>query len=511
MTDSNSISNLLDPIDEVEKIPTGIDGFDFICYGGLPKSRFTLLSGTAGAGKTIFAAQFIAEGIRLGEKGVFVSFEESLGDIRRNTLGLGFPIQQWEEEGQWTFVDGSAPVGERPVEAGSFDLGGLISRVEYAIRRTGATRVSLDSLGALFNHFSAPDVVRTELFRLAGALKELGVTTILTAERTDDYGPISKWGVEEFVSDNVVVLRNALEEEKRRRTVEILKMRGAMHHKGQTPFTVVPQRGITIIPIAAMQLSSQSTSVRITSGSPELDEMLHGGMFRDSIVLVSGATGTGKTLSTTHFMAGGCDQGERCLLLAYEESRDQLFRNAAGWGFDFQRYEAEGTLKVVADYPENASLDNHLLNIRRIIETFKPQRVAVDSLSALERGSSEREFREFVISLTSYIKQQQTAGMFTSTTPTLLGGSSVTEAHISTLTDSIILLRYVELGGQMRRGLTVLKMRGSRHDKEIREFTIDDQGMHLGPAFHNVAGIISGNPRQLTVDEVSRIEGLFDD
>ena len=511
MSTPNSISHLLDPIDEVEKEPTGMPGFDFVCYGGLPKGRFTLLSGTAGAGKTIFASQFVAEGIRMGQSGVFVTFEESLDDIRRNTLGLGFPIAEWEADGKWIFVDGSLPAGERPVEAGSFDLGGLISRIEYAVTRSGATRVSLDSLGALFNHFSTPDVVRTELFRLAAALKAMGVTTILTAERAEDYGPVSKWGVEEFVADNVVILRNSLEEEKRRRTVEILKMRGAMHHKGQFPYTIVPQQGVTIIPLAAMELSSQSSSVRISSGSVELDQMLHGGMFRDSIVLVSGATGTGKTLMTTHFMAGGAMQGERCLLLAYEESRDQLFRNAAGWGFDFEKLEAEGTLRVVTDYPENAALENHLLNIRRVITEFKPHRVAVDSLSALERGSSERAFREFVISLTSFIKQQQTAGMFTSTTPTLLGGSSVTEAHISTLTDSIILLRYVELGGQMRRGLTVLKMRGSIHDKDIREFTIDNKGMHLGSPFHNVAGIISGNPRQLTPDEVSRIEQLFDD
>jgi circadian clock protein KaiC len=237
--------------------------------------------------------------------------------------------------------------------------------------------------------------------------------------------------------------------------------------------------------------------------------MCGGGFFRDSVILVSGATGTGKTLMATQFMAAGTEGDERSLLFAFEESRDQLFRNATGWGIDFERLEREGKLRVVCEYPEVAGLEDHLIRMKAAIDEFKPTRVAVDSLSALERGATTKAFREFVMGLTSYVKREEIAGLFTATTPSLLGGSSVTEAHISTITDSIILLRYVEMYGEMRRGLTVLKMRGSMHDKDIREFTIVGAGMHIREPFRNVTGILSGNPVHVESSEMDRLSGLF--
>jgi len=205
----------------------------------------------------------------------------------------------------------------------------------------------------------------------------------------------------------------------------------------------------------------------------------------------------------------GARDGERCILFAFEESRDQLFRNARGWGKDLEKMDHDGLLKVISQYPETAGLEDHLIRMKRIIDEFKPNRIAVDSLSALERVSSIKGFREFVIGLTSFLKDRQVAGLFTATTSSLMGGEAITEAHISTITDSIILLRYVEMFGEMRRGLTVLKMRGSMHDKDIREFTIDQQGMHVGKAFSNVTGILSGRPHHVSPAEVDRLGGLF--
>jgi len=251
--------------------------------------------------------------------------------------------------------------------------------------------------------------------------------------------------------------------------------------------------------------------VRIRSGVPELDRMCGGGFFRDSIILLSGATGTGKTLVTTMFIAGGVDSGERCLLFAFEESRDQLFRNATGWGIDFEKMEAAGKLKVVCEYPETGSLEDHLIAMKAVVDEFQPQRIAVDSLSALERVATIKSFREFAIGLTSYIKDKNVAGLFTATSSSLLGGSSVTETHISTITDSIILLRYVEMHGEMRRGVTVLKMRGSTHEKNIREFTIDHKGMHVGKPFRNISGILSGHFMHLPPGEIERLRELFKD
>jgi circadian clock protein KaiC len=222
------------------------------------------------------------------------------------------------------------------------------------------------------------------------------------------------------------------------------------------------------------------------------------------VTLVSGATGTGKTLTVTQFLNGGAAAGERCLLLAFEESRDQLFRNATSWGVDFERLEREGLLKVVCDYPDIAGLEDWLVNIQAIITEFKPRRVALDSLSALERIGTVNAFREFVLGTTSFLKEKEITGLFTATTSSLMGGSSITEANISTLTDAIILLRYVEMFGEMKRGLTVLKMRGSVHDTGIREFTIDEAGMHVGERFKNVTGILAGHPVHLSPTELEQ-------
>jgi circadian clock protein KaiC len=494
----------------VEKLRTGISSLDIIAKGGLPKNRTTLISGTAGSGKTVFAVHFLAAGIELGEPGVFVTFEESAADVRSNMQSFGWDLAKWEEEGKLTFVDASPDPQIDTVESGEFDLGALVARIENAVKKVKATRVSVDSLGAVFSQFEDQAMVRGELFRIASALKGMGVTAVLTAERADDHGPVARFGVEEFIADNVMILRNALEDETRRRTIEILKFRGCDHQKGEYPFTIIPDGGVIVIPLSAMQLSMKSSSVRISSGNHELDEMCGGGFFRDSVTLVSGATGTGKTLTVAQFLQGGAASGEKCLLLAFEESRDQLVRNATGWGFDFEQMERDGLLRVVCDYPDLSGLEDWLVTIQGIITEFAPQRMALDSLSALEHVGTLKSFREFVIGLTSFIKHREITGMFTATTGTLMGGDSITESNISTLTDSIILLRYVEMFGDVKRGLTVLKMRGSAHDKAIREFTIGKGGMHVGRAFGNVTGILSGSPVHVTPGDVERVWTQYD-
>lgn len=497
---------------ELMKLPTGIPGFDHIAKGGLPTGRTTLVVGTSGSAKTVFATQFLVAGItNEDEPGVFVTFEERPEDIQRNMSGFGWNIAAWEAEGRFTFVDASADPGENAIEVGRYDLGGLLARIEHAVQRSNAKRVSLDSIGAIYGRFCDASTVRRELFRIGAALKTMGVTAVLTAEREDDHGPISRHGVEEFVADNVIVLRNVLEAEKRRRTIEVLKFRGTPHQTGEWPFTLQPDGGIFVIPLSAIELTRQiSTGDRVSSGVPELDSMCGGGFYRSSIILVSGATGTGKTLTTTHFIKGGVGSGARCLLFAFEESREQLFRNAHGWGLDFDKLEERGLLRVVCVYPESASLEDHLISVRREIDDFAPDRFVVDSLSALERVGTPRGFREFVVGLTSYVRNREITGIFTATTPSLIGGGSVTEAHISTITDSIILLRYVEMFGEMQRGITVLKMRGSAHDKNIRAFDIDGHGMHIGEPFRNVTGIISGNLQHVGDDDLDRLSKLRD-
>lgn len=497
-------------LETIQKMATGIACFDQVAAGGLPQGRTTLVAGTAGSGKTVLAAQLLAEGIeQYDQPGVFVTFEESAEDIRRNIVSLGWDVPRWEREGKWKFVDASPLMTGETIVVGEYDLGALLARIENAVEQVRAERLVMDSLGAVFSRFDEITRVRSELLRIAFALKELGVTALMTAERGKDYGQLTRFDVEGFVADNVIILRNILEAGKRRRTLEILKFRGTDHHKGEYPYTITPGGGIEVIPLSSLELKQRSSNVRITSGNEDLDAMCGGGFFRDSVILVSGATGTGKTLMSTEFIAGGVESGETCLLFAFEESREQLFRNATGWGHDFEAMEEEGKLEVICAYPEVAGLEDHLLRMRSAIQEIQPQRVAVDSLSALERISTTKGFREFIIGLTSFIKHQEIAGLFTSTTPTLMGGTSVTEAHISTITDSIILLRYVEMYGEMRRGMTVLKMRGSRHDKNIREFSIDGQGMTIGKPFRNVSGILAGRPAQVEAAEVERLDTMF--
>lgn len=497
---------------ELAKLATGIVGFDQIANGGLPAGRSTLLSGTAGSGKTVMALQFLLAGIRdYGENGVFVTFEEAPADLMENVRSFGWDLEGLREAKKLAVVDVTPEPGEEIVATGPYDLSALLARIESAIRSVGARRVILDAVGALFPQLTDPNIIRRELHRIAAGLRLLGVTTLVTMERTDEEGGVGRWGVEEFVADNVIVLRNRLENEKRRRTVEILKFRGATHHKGEYPFTIDSEDGVTIIPLSAIELKQRSSIVRVSSGVPELDKMCSGGMYRDSIILVSGATGTGKTLMVSQYIKAAIEAGERALLFGAEESREQLARNAASWGVDFEKAERDGLLRIICRYPEVMGLEDHLLQINRDIRDFKPQRVAVDSMSAFERVSTPKSFREFVIALTSTIKHLEITGLFTNTTSMITGGESITETHISTITDTIILLRYVELHGEMRRGLTVLKMRGTSHDKGIREYMIDNTGLHVQAPFRGVHGILTGTPTYIFDDERARLSSMFED
>lgn len=483
-------------VPQLPKVKTGILGFDDISFGGLPKGRSTLISGSSGSGKTIFAIQFLYAGItEFDEPGVFVTFEENAADLKRNVESFGWNIDQMEQENKCRFIDASITFENETRVVGEYDLDGLMFRILGAVKEVKAKRVVLDSIGSLFHYFQDPAAIRRELFKILSSLKKKNLVVILTSERLEEYGGVSRFGVEEYIADNVLILRNVLESERRRRTIEILKYRGSMHSAGEQSFVINPTTGIQIIPLTRLQLTQRSSDQRVSSGNKALDEMCGGGFFKDSILLVSGATGTGKTLMVTEFIKGGVENNERVLFLAYEESREQLVRNAAGWGVHFATMEKSGQLRIEAIYPESAGLEEHLINIQKLIEEFKPARFALDSLSAIERGSSKKNFREFLIALTSFLKKKEVMAIFTSTSANIVGGTSVTDSHISTITDTIILLRYAEVFGNVHRVVTVLKMRGSKHTKGIFEFDIDHQGMKISSKeFDRMSGILGGMP-----------------
>ncbi len=505
MNDEASENNLL--AKGVQKIRTMIEGFDEITHGGLPLGRTTLVSGTSGTGKTLLSVQFLYDGIKdFDEPGIFVTFEESPEDIIKNAYSFGWDLKKVIEEGKLFILDASPdPEGQEVV--GNFDLSALIERIQYAIQKYDAKRVSIDSVTAVFQQYDGASVIRREIFRLVARLKLIGVTSIITTEREQEYGGVARFGVEEFVSDNVVIVRNVLEGERRRRTIEVLKLRGTTHMKGEYPFTITND-GINIFPLGAMRLTQRSSNVRVSSGVKTLDEMCGGGYFKDSIILATGATGTGKTLLVSKFLEEACNQGERAILFAYEESRAQLSRNANSWGINFEELEDKGLLKIICAYPESAGLEDHLQLIKSEITNFKPSRIAIDSLSALARGVTNNGFRQFVIGLTGYAKQEEITGFLTNTTDRFMGSNSITEAHISTITDTILMLQYVEIRGEMSRAINVFKMRGSWHDKGIREYIIMGEGPQIKDSFRNYEGIISGSPTRIVVDEKSELSRI---
>ncbi|MDN3351500.1 circadian clock protein KaiC [Actinomadura sp. DC4] len=482
-------------IDAIERLPTGIGGFDAIALGGIPAGRPTLVTGTTGSGKTLFAVEFLARGIlNFGQPGVFVTAEETAGAIRRNAISLGFDIGQWERDGLWTFVDASLDTGEGVETIGTYDLSALMARIEHAVLRSSAERVSFDSFGSIFIRFRDAGVIRHELVRIVAALKALGVTLLLTSERVHEYDGLSRYAVEEFVLDNVIVLRNVLHEERRRRTVEIVKFRGVPHRTGEWLFTIDPREGFVVIPLGVLATTDEASHARVPTGNAGLDRMVGGGLFRDAIALLTGPPGIGKTLTALQFANAGAPD-ERCLFCTFDETRGQLARNAASWGMDLRGLQAANRLHVSADYPEAATPEEHFLRLRHAIGDFQPTRVVIDTLSSLERVVSARSLLDFVIALTGVLREREITTLITAAPPghAMAGGTLASAVEMASIADVTIMLRYVERTGDIQRAVAVMQTRGSCHDHAIRQVTIDDTGLHIGEPLPRVAHVLSGS------------------
>lgn len=475
-------------------LSSGIRGLDHICAGGLPEGEVTLVTGAAGTGKSVLASQFLAAGIRdFAEAGVFVTLDEQPAKTRRFMSSLGWDISRWEAAGTWAFVDLSPTDDRELVISEDVDFSPLIARIAATVQRVGAKRVVVDSITNLLTRVGNQPRIRAEVHRLVRSLEQLGVTAIVTAERHHADGPGPD--VEEFVADNVLILRNSLEDGVRRRSVEALKLRGTPHLTGEYPYAIRPGEGVVVASLAELQLTHPCSDIRVSLGNPGVDEMCHGGAMRDSVILVSGPTGTGKSLLALEFAAAaGDDEDGRCLMVNFEESAQQLTRNARGWGHDLDALQASGRIRLLCQYPESAPAPSHLIRIQRVVDEFQPTRVVVDSISGVQRASSERVFHEFLLGLTSALRARGITSLLTTTTPSLLGGPSASGVEASTLLDMIILLRFMEMASELRRGISVLKLRGSDHSKAIVEFTITDHGLVLGAPLPATTGILAGQP-----------------
>ncbi len=489
----------------ISKVSSGIAGFDILSRGGLPQGRATLLAGSPGSAKTIFSTQFLVAGVLAGEPAVFVTFEESPEDIRRNVLPMGWDIARWEAEGKWLFVDGREHPADQGV-VGSCSLEPVTIRIRHAMQRIAARRLVIDSLAALLLRFPDQNTIRGEIGRVLNTLKELDVTAIITAERVEEYGPISRDEVEGFVCDNVVVLRHVLERDTRHRSIEILKYRGTAHGHGEVPFTISGEAGIAVVPPLLDIASTPAGAARRSSGIPVLDEMCGGGLAGGMVALLSGPSGSGKTIFAGSFAVAA--PGERCLYVSTEEGSGTLARDFAGCGIAFGEAIAQGRLQVLSLSADSAGLMEHLTRIQRAIDAFAPQRVVIDSLASFERAAQPQHFNTFVTQLADTTRARGIVALMT-TTARLAGDASPTEDQALSAADALVLLRYIEVFGEVRRGITVLKLRGSRHDHGIREFMITDAGVRIGNAFRNVSGILAGTPSHSGTQEESRVESMF--
>jgi circadian clock protein KaiC len=484
------------PLKGLQKERTGIPGFDEITRGGLPAGRPTLVCGSAGAGKTLFAIEFLVRGATMfDEPGVFISFEESDQELATNVASLGFDLNQLVADKKllldYVFIERS-----EIEETGEYDLEALFLRLGYAIDSIGAKRVVLDTLEALFSALPNEAIVRAELRRLFRWLKEKRVTAVITGERGD--GTLSRYGLEEYVADCVILLDHRVQNQISTRRMRIVKYRGTSHGTNEYPF-FIDEKGFSVLPITSLGLTHSAPTEFVSTGIKRLDNMLDGhGFYRGSSILVSGTAGTGKSTIAAHFIEAACQRGERALFFAFEESQDQIIRNMRSIGIDLEKFVKKGLLKFHNARPSAWGLEIHLALIHKSISEFKPAVVVVDPITNFLAVGESIETKQMLTRLIDFLKMRQITGMFTSLTS---AQSEVedSEVGVSSLMDAWLLVRTIESNGERNRGLYILKARGIAHSNQVREFLLTDHGIELIDAYIGSEGVLMGSARSSQV------------
>ncbi|MEP7035623.1 MAG: circadian clock protein KaiC [Actinomycetota bacterium] len=472
------------------KSPTGIKGFDEITGGGLPAGRPSLVCGPPGVGKSLFAMQFLVNGIRrYAEPGLFVTFEENRVDVVADFASLNFDLDGLEEDGQ-LLVD-ALTLEPQVVDTGEFDLEALMVRLAWAVEKVGAKRVAIDNVEALFAAFSKPAVIRTELRRLFRWLKDQHLTTVITGERGD--GTLTRHGIEEYLSDCVVVLDDRVVQDVATRRLRVLKYRGSNHGRNEYPF-LIGAHGLEVLPITSLELNKDVSNERVSTGVPGLDEMLGGGgVFQGSGVLVSGPSGTGKTTIAASFAQAACERGEVVIFFSFEESESEIHRNLASVGMDLAGWVDRGLLHFHCERPTNRGLEDHLAMMQRLIQELAPALVVIDPVSSLARGATAFDVSAMLMRQVYYLKSAGiTAVMTVLTDETELAQSII---NISSLVDTSIDLVMLSALGERNRGLYVLKSRGTAHSNQIREFVLSDTGVAVVPVVIGAEGVLTGSAR----------------
>jgi circadian clock protein KaiC len=475
----------------LRKAPTGIPGLDEITAGGLPAGRPTLICGSAGCGKTLMAMEFLVRGAtEFGEPGVFMSFEEGVEELTENVRSLGFDLDELMRQ-EKLVVDYVHVERSEIEETGEYDLEGLFIRLGFAIDSIGAKRVVLDTLEALFGGLGNEGILRAELRRLFRWLKDKGVTAVITGERGD--GALTRHGLEEYISDCVILLDHRVTDQLATRRLRVVKYRGSIHGTNEYPF-LIDERGIEVLPITSLGLAHDVSTERISSGIPELDEMLGGlGYYRGSSILVSGKAGTGKSSLSAHFAEAACRRGERCAYFAFEESRSQIVRNMRSIGVDLEPWIRRDLLRFQASRPTVHGLERHLVMMYKSIRDFQPSVVVIDPITNFLSVGGFEEVKAMLMRLIDFLKSNQITCLFTS----LTHGNDLerTDVAVSSLVDTWLVLREAEVNGERNRTLYVIKSRGMAHSNQLREVLLTDHGIRLVDVYLGPGGTLTGAAR----------------
>jgi circadian clock protein KaiC len=471
---------------------TSIQGFDEITGGGLPKGRPTLVCGGPGCGKTLFAMEFLVRGAMVyNEPGVFISFEETEKELTANVASLGFDLDKLVEQKKIWLEHIHVERGEIE-QNGEYDLKGLFVRIHHAIESIGAKRVVLDTIESLFSALPNPTIIRTELRTLFGWLKKKGVTAIITGERGG--GTLTRQSLEEYISDCVILLDHRVSEQSSIRRLRIVKYRGSTHGTNEYPF-LIDEDGFSVLPVTSLGLNHISSRERISTGISRLDTMLSGkGYFRGSTVLVTGTAGTGKTSLAAQFVEAACKRGEKVLYFAFEESPSQFMRNMSSIGIDLEPLVKKGLLFFHATRPTLHGLEHHLTTTIKLINKVKPQIVVLDPIDAFVIGGNQTEVKIMLLRLVDFLKMRNITAFFASLTDAK-DNQELTDMSISSLIDTWLLLRDIEIGGERNRGLYILKSRGMDHSNQIREFILTDHGIELLDVYVGPEGVLTGSAR----------------
>jgi circadian clock protein KaiC len=473
------------------KVPSGIPGLDQITGGGLPAGRVTLVAGSAGAGKTLLGMNFVVAGARqYGEPGVIMTFEESAAKVADNVRSLGFDLDELQSTGMLTMLAFQVDPAEI-ISAGEFDFQPLFAILEDAIKRVGAKRVLLDTIEVIFGAFGDDAIVRSELIRLVRRLDDLGITAILTAERGDiGDGNLTRHGIEEYVTDCVIVLDHRVTAEISTRRLRVVKYRGSAHGTNEYPFLISAQ-GFTVLPITSVALDYAASNERVSTGIRRLDHMLGGGMFRGSTLMVSGTAGTGKTTLGAHVVSSACARGERALMVLLEESPEQVLRNMQSVGLDLRPWVEAGLLRIWAARPSAFGLETHLAVLAGLIEEVAPTVAVLDGIASLSNGVLTTEVTSIVARQIDLLKSRGITSMVTA----LGRGEEVSTVAVSAMVDTWLQLDNIEANGERNRLLFVLKSRGTAHSNQVREFVLTDHGVELIDVYVGAAGVLAGSAR----------------